>query len=249
MYPALLQEWVTIQSTSSDVTQSEPLWLDMSSYLDLVAWLEVKQVSASTGTVSLGFQTCPSKDDSLFQNMNDTSVAISAGVQVSTLLRDTALCPLTKWLRWQLKASTASTWQATFRIWVAASQPGGFALQELMEDQSAYGGGPDYIDLGGGAGADAPPTTGSLPQHIGTHTSLQHKGPKMQTPRPMGQAPSLGKGVKMHHPGVSATPPSLKTPRYHGWTGVPNLTPQWKRRYVPPVLGAVHPVTEEEKKT
>lgn len=159
MYPFLLQDWVTLQSSVKTITQTEPLWLDMSNYLDFVAWLEVKQVSTSAGTLSLGYQTCPTKDDSLFLSMNDTTVALTAGVQVAVLLRDTALCPLTKWLRWQLIASTTSTWQITFRIWITASQPGGYALEDLLADNAATAaaGGPDYVQ----ASADASPLAAS----------------------------------------------------------------------------------------
>ncbi len=239
MQPFLLQDWVTIQSTTQTVTQGEGEWLDMSSFLDLVAWLEVKQVSTSAGTMSLGIQTCPSKDDSLFQNMNDTTVAIAAGVQVMTLLRDTAKCPLTKWLRWQLIASTTpSTWQVTFRIWVTASQPGGYALEDLMQDNAMYAGGPDYVQLGGGDGSSAAPTTSPGISNAGLLTSL--KGPKVLTgpskTLPSNVSPGFQTPNKKHSP---TTPSFVLGPHYHhGWMGIPQSYNPLQRYFVKPVIGA-----------
>jgi len=150
MFAFLLQEWLTIQSaTSGAITQGEAGWLDLSDFLDVVVFLETKQVSASSGAMGMSYQTSPTKDAVLFQNMYDpTTVAMAVGVTTTVLLRDTALCPLARWLRWQiLPTSGGTSYQATFRIWVAANQPGGSAsasAQMGYGDSRGAGGGPEW---------------------------------------------------------------------------------------------------------
>ncbi len=169
MYALLLQDWVTIRSGSAGaITQGEASWLDLSSFLDVVAFVETKNFVASAGSVFASFQTSPTKDAALFQSMNDvtagTGTALALGVQTFVLLRDTALCPLARWLRWQLVAPSASTYEATFRIWIAANAPGGYA-QSGLAHAAASAGGPDYT--GGGAVGDGTPyKMGTLPSNM-----------------------------------------------------------------------------------
>jgi len=140
MYGVCLQDWVTIQSVSTSLlfTQTEPVWLDTSGYLDLVVYMQVEQVSSSpSGNVFMALQTAPTKDDNLFLAMNDIAsslaVPMAVGVQVMVLLRDTCLCPLSHWLRWQMSWPSGSTVEATFRIWCALNQPGGVALLSQVD--------------------------------------------------------------------------------------------------------------------
>ena len=117
MVPLLLQDWATLRGTAA-VTQSEFGWLDTSGFLDLVTWLEVSEISA--GTLFCAFQTAPTKDETLFTAMNNvdatspSAVPITLGLQVGVYLRDTALCPLSHWLRWQIQNPGGQAWDLTF---------------------------------------------------------------------------------------------------------------------------------------
>jgi hypothetical protein len=158
MYSFLLQDWVTIQGISSPgppitipFTQSEAGWLDMSAFVDLVSFLEVDEASSGLGTIALGIQTSPTKDDALFQNMNDVSLTLATGMTVGVLLRDTAFCPLSHWLRWQIIPTVpgTTTWHATFRIWVSANAPGGVArsAERVRDLGEGTGAGPAWVVL------------------------------------------------------------------------------------------------------
>jgi hypothetical protein len=172
MYALLLQDWVTIRSGSGgSITQGEASWLDLSSFLDIVAFVETKNFAASAGSLFAAFQTSPTKDAVLFQSMNDvtaaTGTALALGVQTFVLLRDTALCPLARWLRWQLVAPSASTYEATFRIWIAANAPGGYAQSALEQQQAdaSGAGGPSYTG-GFAVGDGAPYKMGTIPSNM-----------------------------------------------------------------------------------
>jgi hypothetical protein len=156
MFALLLQDWVTVRSGSGGaVTQGEPAWRDTSSFLDLVVFIETKNFAISAGNLMMALQTAPTKDEVLFQGMNDVSNAtgtpVAVGVQTFVMLRDTALCPLAHWLRWQLgppptNPSGATSFEATFRVWASLNQPGGIAREMLAGastpgDQEGYGGG------------------------------------------------------------------------------------------------------------
>jgi hypothetical protein len=116
----LLQDWVDISGPAgTTVTQSEGGWLDLSGYRDVVAWLDVRQV---TSTPNLLFQTAVTKDDSLFTTAA-TLRGPGTGVTLTTVLQDTATVPVARWFRWQLQPAGAN-WDLMFRIWLAASCPG-----------------------------------------------------------------------------------------------------------------------------
>jgi len=133
MFAFLLQDWLTVRGSSPvAVAQSEPFWLDMSGYKDLVTWLEVKEFTATAGSLYVQAQTSPSKDEALFQSMTG-NVAVAAGVTTTNLLSDMALVPLARWLRWQLvPTATATSWDITFRLWVTASRPGRAAVRSPL---------------------------------------------------------------------------------------------------------------------
>ena len=67
MYSLLLQDWVTIKGTAAvaSITQSELAWLDTSSFLDLVTWLQVSETTPGV-TLYCAYQTAPTKDDARF---------------------------------------------------------------------------------------------------------------------------------------------------------------------------------------
>lgn len=182
MISLLLQDWLTLQGSSAtgNITQTELAWLDTSAYLDLVVWVEVTELSG--GTFHCAVQTSPTKDEALFMAMNDVTAvgpALATGVQVGVYLRDTALCPLSHWLRWQIMPPS-SAWNITFRVWVAASQPGGYA-EGVASAQGAYAPGPAWTAATGGAGAPgssgAPWEAGSLLKG-GNLSNQRYYGPK-----------------------------------------------------------------------
>ncbi len=123
MHCYLMQDFITVrgQSTSLSATQSESSWLDLSMFQDVVAWLDVKEV---TGTVTMAYQTGPTKDDILFQSVT-AAFNVAAGLAVTVMLKDTTTTPLSRWLRWQLACTGGTTpWDVTFRVLVAANAPG-----------------------------------------------------------------------------------------------------------------------------
>jgi hypothetical protein len=126
MYCCVAQPWITVRggSSISSITQSENAWLDLSPYQDLVAWLQVSELTNGSGTVSMAFQTAPTKDDSLFVAVT-AAATVATGVAITTMLKDTTTNPLSRWLRWQLTVSGASSaWDATFRLLLSANVVG-----------------------------------------------------------------------------------------------------------------------------
>lgn len=127
MYCYTFQDWITIRgqsTTVSPITQSEYRWFDLTPFQDLVAWLEVKEVTTNPN-IALAYQTSPTKDDSLFVALTTAvTLSTSPSVQVTPMLAATVSNPLARWLRWQITASSGSPWDATFRILVAANSPG-----------------------------------------------------------------------------------------------------------------------------
>jgi len=128
MRTLLSQDYVTIRGNTATmtVTQSEHMWLDLPGVSHCVAWLEVKEITAGGGTVSMSYQTAPMVNESLFSAMSGpTSIitmpfAPTVGVTPTVLLKDHLTVPLSRWFRWQLTASgTSSTWDITFRLFLA----------------------------------------------------------------------------------------------------------------------------------
>jgi hypothetical protein len=141
-----LQPLITLRGAASVTTIAQPEtgWLDLRMFRDLVAWLDVREVASTGGgaTLVLNYQTSPTKDDpatgSLLTTMASVTISAGAGLTVTPMLRDLITNPLARWLRWQLvAASQTATWDATFRIWIAASMPGRGATVPLAADTSA----------------------------------------------------------------------------------------------------------------
>ena len=123
-----MQDWVTIRGATyvATLSQSEPAWVDLAGYRDVVVWTEVKEMSTTSGaTLVLSLQTAPTQDETLF---TETVAAFSAtpGVTATVIHRDTAGVPIARWLRWQLggQGSITSTSDITFRMWIAAAGKG-----------------------------------------------------------------------------------------------------------------------------
>jgi hypothetical protein len=123
MHAFILQDWITIRGAVATVTQGEDSWLDLTAYQDLVFWIDCREQSGSAST-TLTFQTSPTKDESLFTAvMNGTPLSSSTSPTLVKALLAGANVPVARYLRWQL-VGPSGTWDATFRVLVAANAPG-----------------------------------------------------------------------------------------------------------------------------
>jgi hypothetical protein len=127
MYCSVLQDWTTVKGSSAVTvfSPSETCWLDFAGFQDLVAWLDVKEFSPSSGgtTLVLSYQTAPTKDEALFAAM--ASVLLSNGLTTTVILKELAFIPPARWIRWSLTTfGPPAAWEVTFRIWVAANRVG-----------------------------------------------------------------------------------------------------------------------------
>jgi hypothetical protein len=69
-------------------------------------------------------QTAPTKDESLFTNViAAANLVASAAPAVTKGLLSSANVPVARYLRWQI-IGPAGTWDATFRVLIAANSPG-----------------------------------------------------------------------------------------------------------------------------
>ena len=113
-------------------TQSEARWIDLAGYRDVVAWLDVKQVSSSS--VAIGYQSAIAKEDvtgsSLFATMATSTRLLGPGVSIVPMLYElqsiSGAPPLARWVRWQASLNAGDS--ITFRIWIAANKPGRASL-------------------------------------------------------------------------------------------------------------------------
>jgi hypothetical protein len=124
----VLQDWTTIRSGGATVTQSEHEWLDLAPYQDVIFWVTSSEASASSGSVTLTYQTSPTKDDSVFQAMA-TGVTLPTTTPTTTptitqVFMLSATVPLARYVRWQLSCTGNNAFDATFRVLVAANSPG-----------------------------------------------------------------------------------------------------------------------------
>ncbi len=123
MHAFMLQDWTTIRGSVTTVTQGEDGWLDLTAYQDLVFWVDCREQSGSSAP-TIAFQTSPTKDESLFTSIvTATTLAASATPTVVKALLASATVPIARYLRWQL-TGPSGTWDATFRVLVAANSPG-----------------------------------------------------------------------------------------------------------------------------
>lgn len=122
MHAFILQDWITIRGSVTTVTQGEDGWLDLTAYQDLVFWVDCREVTGTTPAIT--FQTSPTKDESLFTAIvSSTSFSASASPTVVKALLASATTPIARYLRWQI-GGPSGTWDATFRVFVAANSPG-----------------------------------------------------------------------------------------------------------------------------
>jgi hypothetical protein len=121
MHSFILQDWTTIRggTGATTVTQGENSWLDLTPYQDIVLWVDVREAS---GTPTITFQTSPTKDESLFQNIVTGTSMVNNQVTAVKALMSGATVPLARYLRWQINGTP--TWDSTFRVFLAANSPG-----------------------------------------------------------------------------------------------------------------------------
>ncbi len=206
MYGLMLQDWTTIEGPASGtLSQTEAFWLDTSPYLDVITFLQVSSVFNAV----LAYQTAPTKDESLFQNMD--SFAMAAGVTVGVYLRDTAAYPISHWLRWQLNGG-GSAFNVTFRIWVAANQPGGLAAMSARHGEGyADGqGGPAWVP--GGYATD---TSVSKPPNYDSPTPRGIK--RWQRPAPYSDSGHTGIKERQPFPTTGDNRTGIKMLRARDW--------------------------------
>lgn len=130
MYSFVLQNWITINGTSSTpIVQTEQDWLEMSPYQDVVAWIDVREFTG-TQAPTLALETAPAKDDILFVSMTSTTINMlvtTTAPQIVQFLMGTTTVPVAQFLRWKVTGFPTGTpplWDVTFRIFVAANAPG-----------------------------------------------------------------------------------------------------------------------------
>lgn len=122
MHAFMLQDWTTIRGSVVTVTQGEDSWLDLTSYQDLVFWIDCREATGATPAIT--FQTAPTKDEALFTAIVSSNNLVGAATPiVSKALLASATVPIARYLRWQI-IGPSGTWDATFRVLVAANSPG-----------------------------------------------------------------------------------------------------------------------------
>lgn len=126
MYSFVLQDWITVGgAANASVIQGEKDWLDMSPFQDVVAWVDIRNVTP-TNMPFLKLETAPAKDESLFTFMGSGAGLAMVGGTAPTVLQflmGSATVPIAECLRWKITGG-AVAWEATFRILVAANAPG-----------------------------------------------------------------------------------------------------------------------------
>jgi hypothetical protein len=120
------QKWTTLfGGAGKSVAAPMNAIVDLELYRDVVMFVEVADVSAST---TLFYDTAPTCDEKFFSGM--TSLTATVGVTATPIRYDTATIPLARYLRWRWQASAA--WHATFRIWASAKPCGPKPSQKLI---------------------------------------------------------------------------------------------------------------------
>lgn len=110
----LLQDWLHLQGESRAlVYQTEPFWLDLGPFTDIVFYTSIRFAS---GSAELFLEGSPSKTDELFEPLGSRNTVGERFVDKITLA--TAPFPHTRWVRW--RAHGLFAWEITFRIWVTA---------------------------------------------------------------------------------------------------------------------------------
>ncbi len=132
MYDYMIQDWstFTVDSSQTELVQTESDWLSFQPYSDIVFWLEVRGVVVPSGStaVTIYYETAPAKDESLFKAMASATVDPTATQPIvdSVILSTDPAVPLARWVRWRLAVdgTPAAAWGATFRLYAVANAVG-----------------------------------------------------------------------------------------------------------------------------
>jgi hypothetical protein len=137
MHSFVLQDFITIRgaTTQTTINQSEHEWLDLGPYEDLIAWIDVREITTGGATnVQFNLQTAPVKDELLFVNMQASPLTATGPVTGTNMVQKILLSqnpqvPVGRWVRWQLVLNGTATaaWDAVFRILLCANSVGGAA--------------------------------------------------------------------------------------------------------------------------
>jgi hypothetical protein len=183
----ILQDFVTIRGdkTISSITQSVECWLDLASYQDVVAYLDVREFSVGGGNnVTMGYQTSPTRDDALFTTMTGvagpTPINLALGVTVTPMVMGGPIfASLARYLRWQLGVTGVpnAAWDATFRVFIAANlmprhKRGAYPMRPGMNGGSVplhVQGGPYGVRTGTQQGAQRGVPVGVQPSSVPLH--------------------------------------------------------------------------------
>lgn len=130
MYGYVLQDWITVRgTTTTPFLQNECDWLGFSSFQDIAFWIDIREFTVAAGTLTMALQTAPTKDDVLFQTLSGCSITVAvqtpfltAGAVPRNILSTNPAIPLSTWVRWVLTASSAGTWDCSFRILASANR-------------------------------------------------------------------------------------------------------------------------------
>jgi len=130
MYGLVLQSWITIRGTNNTpFIQDEADWADMSTFQDVVFWLDVREVTNPGGGISVNYETAPIKDPGLggavglFQPMGTVNVAAPVTPALTKIvLANAPSIPLATWVRWNINSNAAGAWDLTFRILMTANR-------------------------------------------------------------------------------------------------------------------------------
>lgn len=125
MQTFVLQDWILVRSAGNlDYPQEAKDWLALSSFQDVVFWLDVSRFSVSAGTLEFRLQTSPTKDESLFKTMV-SSVSPGTGIkQLRVILATNPAVPLATWVRWSLNTvgTSGGAWDIAFRVFACANR-------------------------------------------------------------------------------------------------------------------------------
>jgi len=125
MQPIIMQDWITVRGTgtATSVIMSQADWIMTAPFQDISFYLDVRELTGSS--LGIEYQTCPARDDVLFQTMGAAPVTISAvGVTVTNfILSANPTAPVSHWTRWKL-SGTGTPWDVTFRVMAAGNSIG-----------------------------------------------------------------------------------------------------------------------------
>jgi hypothetical protein len=137
MHSFVLQDFVTIRGSSTTLTisQSESEWAELGPFEDIVAWIDVREVTLSgAASIAINLQTAPLKDEFLFVTMESSPLTVTGALTTPSVRKmllsqatggSGAPVPLGKFFRWQLLATGATTtWDVMFRIVCCANAVG-----------------------------------------------------------------------------------------------------------------------------